>query len=170
MALTQTGRVLLGLIAAGVSTGYELRQLIRQSTAYFWGASAGGIYPELHRLEREGLLAGSDVPRGAQHRRAYRLTPEGRRVLDAWLSDDTPGVFALRHEGMLRLFLASRLAPDRQPDIARSIADQHAALRDELTALRATLEDRPGDELATLDFGIALNGFIADWFARDAAS
>ena len=57
-ALTPTGRVILGLIAIGRQTGYDIKQLVDKSTRHFWSASYGQIYPELRRLEDQGLVRG----------------------------------------------------------------------------------------------------------------
>ena len=44
--------------------------------------SPGTLYPTLHRLEQEGLLASRDVLADGRHRRVYRATPQGRRTLE----------------------------------------------------------------------------------------
>src|SRR3954465_5468018 len=64
MELSPTARVLLGMIRKGGRTGYEIKQLVDRSTRFFWAASYGQIYPELRRLEEEGLIEGEDAPNG----------------------------------------------------------------------------------------------------------
>ncbi|HZR21074.1 MAG TPA: PadR family transcriptional regulator [Verrucomicrobiae bacterium] len=45
--------------------------------------SAGTLYPLLHRMERLGWLKGqAEAGAGKRARRDYRLTREGRKVLD----------------------------------------------------------------------------------------
>src|SRR6201996_8422876 len=87
--LTQTARVLLGMIAEGHSTGYAIKAEIERSTRLYWGASVGGIYPELRRLREAGLVAVRDDPRGEATRHAYTLTRAGRTALGRWLMDPT---------------------------------------------------------------------------------
>ena len=58
--LTPTGRVILGMIALGKQTGYDIKQFVDKSTRHFWAASYGQIYPELRRLEEQGLIVGHD--------------------------------------------------------------------------------------------------------------
>ena len=60
--LSATGRVILGMIAFGRTTGYDIKQLVDKTTRYFWAASYGQIYPELKRLE--------DAPSTSSPRRA----------------------------------------------------------------------------------------------------
>ena len=78
--------VILGLLAIGPRSGYEIKATVDRSTRFFWAASYGQIYPELRRLEREGLIEGENAPTGARSRRVYRLTKAGRKELESWLT------------------------------------------------------------------------------------
>ena len=84
--LSPTGKVILGMLALGTQTGYDIKRFVDRSTRHFWAASYGQIYPELKRLERAGWIAGDDEPRGGRRRRVYRITPEGRSALRGLLS------------------------------------------------------------------------------------
>src|SRR3954467_5172712 len=77
--------VILGLLSLGPRSGYDIKNVVDRSTRFFWAASYGQIYPELRRLEAEGLIAGEDSPNGARERRAYKLTAAGREALREWL-------------------------------------------------------------------------------------
>ena len=76
--------VVLGLLALAprALSGYDIKAVVDRSTRFFWAASYGQIYPELRRLEREGLIQGEDEPRGERGRRVYKLTKAGRKALD----------------------------------------------------------------------------------------
>jgi hypothetical protein len=41
--LTPTGRVILGMLALGKTTGYDIKQFVDKSTRHFWAASYGQI-------------------------------------------------------------------------------------------------------------------------------
>ncbi|HZM54897.1 MAG TPA: PadR family transcriptional regulator [Acidimicrobiales bacterium] len=45
--------------------------------------SPGTLYPLLHDLEASGDLTSETVVVGGHRRRCYRITPQGRRTLDA---------------------------------------------------------------------------------------
>src|SRR5258707_10015666 len=77
--------VILGLLSFGPRSGYEIKAIVDRSTRFFWAASYGQIYPELRRLEREGLVEGEDVPTGGRARRLYRLTTARPTQLETWL-------------------------------------------------------------------------------------
>jgi DNA-binding PadR family transcriptional regulator len=100
--------VLLGLLASKPLSGYDIKTVVDRSTRFFWAASYGQIYPELKRLEEEGLVEGEDRPNGGRSRRVYKLTPAGREALVEWLFGSTVTI-ELRDESLLRLFFADAL-------------------------------------------------------------
>src|SRR5437868_2897271 len=83
--LTPTGRVILGMITLGRRTGYDIKQFVDKTTRHFWAASYGQIYPELKRLEDQGLIAGHDDRTGGRARTVFELTDAGRAALRGWL-------------------------------------------------------------------------------------
>jgi PadR family transcriptional regulator, regulatory protein AphA len=102
----------LGLVALEPRSGYDVKRIVDRSVRHFWAASYGQIYPELRRLEEAAWIAGNDAPRGGRSRRVYRITPEGRQALQAWLHGLETRV-ELRDESLLRLFFADTL-PDEE--------------------------------------------------------
>jgi len=102
---------LLGLLALGERSGYDIKRAIDRSIRHFWAASYGQIYPELKRLEEAGWVAGKDAGRGGRSRRVYRITAQGRRELDGWLHGYETRI-ELRDESLLRLFFADTLPRD----------------------------------------------------------
>src|ERR1700747_1941685 len=78
--LSPTGRVILGMIAFGKRTGYDIKTFVDRTARYFWAASYGQIYPELKRLEDQGLVRGRPEPAGGRARMVYDLTESGTPV------------------------------------------------------------------------------------------
>src|SRR5438270_7884260 len=111
--LTPTGRVILGMLALGKSSGYDIKQFVDKSTRHFWAASYGQIYPELKRLEDAGLVEGREEPTGGRARTLYDLTDPGRAALTNWLGSNEPVSYELRDEGMLKLFFSDSLPEQR---------------------------------------------------------
>jgi DNA-binding PadR family transcriptional regulator len=101
----------LGLLAHGPRSGYDIKRVVDRSIRHFWAASYGQIYPELKRLEEAGWIAGKDADRGGRSRRVYRITAAGRRQLDGWLHGYETRI-EMRDESLLRLFFADVLPPD----------------------------------------------------------
>jgi len=109
--LNPTGRVILGMIALGKRTGYDIKQLVDSSTRYFWAASYGQIYPILKRLAAEGLAERRrETQRGKPDRHVYSLTAKGREELARWLAVPARSAPA-RSELLLKLFLGGAGSP-----------------------------------------------------------
>src|SRR5262245_66602910 len=89
--------VLLGLLASGPRSGYGIKKVVDRSTRFFWAASYGQIYPELKRLEADGLIEGEDRPNGGRSRRVYSLTPAGREALLEWMRSEVTTRQVRRH-------------------------------------------------------------------------
>lgn len=77
---------MLGLIwQTGPASAYDIRRRMAQSPSTQWSASAGAIYPLVHRLHRRRLLSARAQATGKRARRVYAITPAGLRVLRAWI-------------------------------------------------------------------------------------
>jgi DNA-binding PadR family transcriptional regulator len=82
---------LLALLDAQPMTGYSLAKQFDQSVAYVWHAPHSQIYPELRRLEGEGLISGRAEARGARGtKRTYDITAAGRDELRRWVEEVAP--------------------------------------------------------------------------------
>ena len=73
---------LLASLSARPRTGYDLLQIFDSSVGFVWYAAHTQIYPELRRMEAEGLLDSVEVPRGPKaHKREYQITDLGLSAL-----------------------------------------------------------------------------------------
>src|SRR5438270_1408843 len=122
------------MIAKGLRTGYEIKQLVDKSTRHFWAASYGQIYPELRGLEAQGLVRSRSEPSGGRARTVLDLTEAGRVALDDWLYSEAEMLYELRDEGMLKLFFSDAVAPERRLEIVRTM---RARYEGKLAQLRA---------------------------------
>lgn len=161
--LTNTGRVLLGMIAEGHATGYAIKAEIERSTRFYWGASIGGIYPELRRLEHAGLLSRADDPRGGARRHAYRLTDSGTRALHDWLTHPEECEIEMRHEGLLKLRFAGVLSPGERIAVIERMRALHER---RIALLQRRLQqgefDDPFHRLTT-EYGLGWNRWARGW-------
>ena len=141
MEATAVTWVVLGLLALGPRTGYDIKRVVDRSIRHFWAASYGQIYPELKRLEGAGWIEGEDDPRGGRSRRVYRITPVGRAALRGWLAGRETRI-EMRDESLLRLFFADTLAAD---DALGLLRGRREGYRQMLEYLRS-LDDRSGQK------------------------
>ena len=81
--------VLLALLAADASHGYQLRARLALALGPLAGAlNDGQVYVTLNRLEKAGLVTSERVGQTDKpDRRVYKLTPAGRHQVTEWLED-----------------------------------------------------------------------------------
>jgi DNA-binding PadR family transcriptional regulator len=161
--LTPTGRVILAMIALGKRTGYEIKQLVDRSVRYFWAASYGQIYPELRRLEAQGLVTGHSEPSGGRARTVYELTPDGQRALEDWLTGVSEVEWELRDEGMLKLFFSDLTDPEHRRENIRAMRAVQERKRDQLMQLRAHAAGMRSGPGMTLELGLGMTQWLIDW-------
>lgn len=162
MKKTAVTPVVLGLLAFRPRSGYDIKAVVDRSTRFFWAASYGQIYPELRRLEREGLVEGEDAARGGRDRRVYKLTDAGREALVDWLLGNTVTI-EYRDESLLRLFFADELPHEQALQLLEGRKRGHEEFLEVLRAIDA----RPGTDTPFVDlvlrWGIEFNEWGARW-------
>ena len=109
---------LLGFLNYQPMTGYELKQFMDGSTAFFWHAELSQIYTTLKKLEQEGsvssyLEARPDRP----DRRVYSILPAGQSDLLSWLETPLLEIEQRKETLLLRIFFSAKL--DRQKLLAQ---------------------------------------------------
>jgi DNA-binding PadR family transcriptional regulator len=161
--LSPSAKVILGMVRLGRRTGYEIKQLVDVSTRFFWAASYGQIYPELKRLEEQGLIASEDASTNGRQRRAYELTAAGEAALDEWLRSDAPPLFEMRDEGLLKIFFSDAVpVADRLANL-RAMRARHEEVVAGLHAIEGNASTGGGGKYMALRYGLAFHGFCASW-------
>ena len=78
---------LLALLRVGPLSGYELAKQFTQSVGHVWHAPDSQIYPELRKMEADGLVEAEEQARGERGtRRMYHVTDAGDRAFLAWMA------------------------------------------------------------------------------------
>jgi DNA-binding PadR family transcriptional regulator len=153
---------ILGMLGLGARTGYDIKGAVDNSTRFFWAASYGQIYPELRRLEREGLVRGKLSPTGGRKRKSYELTADGRRVLREWAARE-PRMPELRDENLLKLFFGDLVPLEEAMEQLRMRRRGH----EEFLALLRMIEQQAGDDPSftnlVLQYGIEYAEWNIEW-------
>lgn len=164
--LSNTAYVILGLLQKRPMSGYDIKGHVDISTSFFFPASYSQIYPELKKLQKEGLVEGRELANGRRMRTEYAITESGRKVFVEWLQEPSATI-ELRDEGLLKFFFAGGL--DREGVLAK-LAEMRATRARELERVRAVEDEIPefADELqrAVLEYGIDLYEHVIDWCDR----
>lgn len=74
---------MLAVLSRGDAYGYLLTQQVRDVV----DISDSTLYPVLRRLQKDGFLTTYDQPFQGRNRRYYAITPQGRELSAAYLTD-----------------------------------------------------------------------------------
>jgi DNA-binding PadR family transcriptional regulator len=158
---------LLGLLAEGPASGYDLTRRFSETLGPVWPAQHPQIYAELARLTEAGLIVvDSHGPRG---RKAYRITDAGLAEVRRWLAEDQVD-HTLRIESLLRSVFFWLMAPaeldahlEREGQFFREQAEvyrQHTVAKD-----RGDYGSSPQMQSIRIaaEAGVRLFQALADW-------
>jgi PadR family transcriptional regulator, regulatory protein AphA len=169
--MQESGRtqfLILGLLAEGPCSGYDIRRITQGRFRFFWSESFGQIYPCLRRLEAEGLIKRQgSLGRG---RTIWALEARGREALAAWLALPAQPETA-RMEAMLKYYFSSLIEGEARLRLLREFRDRQAENLVELEAFREELLRIPdphgnhGIALDTIELGVATYRAWRDWAA-----
>jgi PadR family transcriptional regulator AphA len=163
--LTTVSYLVLGLVARGAATSYDLKQRVAKSVGYFWTFPHSQLYAEPARLVRLGLLEEEQEPHG-RRRRLYSVTVPGRAALAEWLREPTSEAPQMRDTALLKLFFGDALGPAELVALARAQEQSH---RERLAVYEALDRTIPRDgetefPRATLRMGLLCErAFIEFW-------
>ncbi len=165
--LTPVSYVVLGLVAAGATTPYDMKQKAARSVGYFWNFPHSQLYAEPARLAGLGLLA-EEREHGGRRRRVYTLTPAGRQALDGWLREPTSDQTQIRDTGLLKLFFGDGLRAEEIAELARAQEEAHRA---RLAVYEAAEPDAAAPHhAATLRAGLLFERLFVDFWREIAES
>ena len=101
---------LLGFLRYAPKTGYELKQIMDQSTGHFWHAKQSQIYTTLKKLENDGLASSHPEPQESRpDRRVYTITESGEKALEQWLLQPVTALDTTKQLLLLKLFFSGKL-------------------------------------------------------------
>ena len=170
--LSNTAAAVLGMVALGARSGYDVRRAAERSLRFFWALGAPQIYAQLKHLEKSGLIAGRDDARGERARRVFTVTAAGEAAMRTWIAaPDAAGALELRDPELLRLFFADAAGPaDALASIGRMRRRSDRSLelfRSEiLPAAARTTQSGAAFPERVAAFGVELHEFIRDWCRR----
>ena len=164
--LPTTSYALLGLLALGPMSGYELADFVRRSIANFWPIEKSQVYGELGRLEALGYLGAREVAQaGVPDKRVYMLLDEGEQALDAWLEESGYQRERRRNAFLVKVFFGWKMEAGNM----ESLLDQYRAdalgERDRLQGIVDGLAAIPSAAFAraTAEFGLRHAQATLEW-------
>jgi PadR family transcriptional regulator, regulatory protein PadR len=83
----QLDSLILATVAEEPAHGYVILQRLKERSSGAFDLAEGTIYPALHRLERDGLLASTWSTDSGRRRRIYSVTRTGASSLEVRRSE-----------------------------------------------------------------------------------
>lgn len=172
MKLKTVSFAVLGQLAFRPWAAYELIKEMRRNFHYFYPKAESGLYEELKKLEKYGLVSAQIKTKGKKERTVYTITTEGMRQLKQWLSSE-PDHYSLEFEGLLRVFLSkfgerqalrnSLLKVQQDNDILLKLAEKvgNEYLNDEAPA-----QSEIAERVIIFDFLLHYSIMYKEWLAR----
>ncbi len=168
------GFALLGLLARGPLSGYDIAGQLKAGVGPFWHARHSQIYPELARLQAAGLVSHERVE---QHdrpdKKVFSILPAGRTALAEWVASPVEAD-PIRDELTLRAYAVWLADPAAAAAVFRSQEQQHRAQLATYEGYRQEMEQSCGLDpfrtntpefatYATLQRGLAHERELAAW-------
>lgn len=126
--------LILALVAARESTGYEITKEFDEVAGFFWRATHQQVYRELGTLADAGLLRFSEVEQhGKPDKKVYAITAEGRKAFADWFREPTDPPRAA-DPLMIKFFAAELVGID---ELRRQLANARARREAILAAYEA---------------------------------
>lgn len=138
---------ILGVLSLKPCSGYEIKKLMSESTAYFWSESDGSIYPALRELNRQEMVACDSESVGKRERKIYSITTKGKKELARWLNEPAEAQKP-RNELLLKLFFAEQMP---------------------ISVVRKHLENHQRDLLAKFEVYVSIRRKLEQEYNSDAA-
>jgi DNA-binding PadR family transcriptional regulator len=164
--LTTTEAVALGVLAEGERSGYDLLKRVESSVGHIWSPAKSQLYAVLPRLVESGLARRRMVRQATRpDKQLYRLTPNGKQAVRAWLEHAAPRSF---DELMLKVFFAKLVPHGSLRRQLEDFRDDQIEQLEEYRAIEREIARKPQSRYGylTLRYGLALMPVRLEWIDR----
>jgi DNA-binding PadR family transcriptional regulator len=155
--------IILGFLMHGDMSGYDVKRHMGHSTACFYDASFGSIYPMLGKLQGEELVTMIESVGDGKYKKLYSITDKGRKRFLEWLGEPIE-IDRSGHSFLVRIFFYGWLEPARARAL---VSDYIARLEAELASLTKLGGEIKGGagfyEYSTLEYGLGYYAFAIGW-------
>lgn len=165
--INATAASLLGFLASGPMTGWDLDKMVEQTISNFWNVTRSQVYRELRTLAALGYVVAGDS--GPRERRPFMITEQGRQAFARWISQD-PFPPIVRMPVLVTIFFGSHLPAGRLQEIVSSQIVEGEKVLEDFRSMQAVLDAADPWMAKVLDFGVRYQQMLLEWLRSiDAA-
>ncbi|WDP89231.1 MAG: PadR family transcriptional regulator [Desulfobacter sp.] len=157
---------ILGLLHYEDMHGYRIKEHIEKNFGHMWSVNYGQIYPNLKKLEQEGLVSmGESIQNGRKGppKKLYSLTDQGKTVFREWLESSPEKSMLLRDPFLMRFVFFGFGDKDRALEL---LDEQIRSYEDQLVLRRRNQEKWRSKDIfvnQVADLGIKMNLMYLEW-------
>ena len=157
VGLSTTEFAILGLLASGEHSGYDLKKAAEAGIGYVWTAAKSQVYAVLPRLVDGGLATAKQVRQERlPDKQVYRITERGEKAFLAWLEEPVD-YSSSRSPFLLKVFFGAKMSNEA---VRAHVSRKREAAAKDLAEYRKIENQIKGEErsyfgYATLRWGIA---------------
>ena len=138
---------MLGLLARESLSGYDLAGRMRERVGFFWQARHSQIYPELARLEEEGMVVHRVVvQRDRPDKKVYEITDAGLEALKEGVTAPVK-LRATRDEMVLKAYSVWLADPEKAVTLFREQQQLHEKQLLQYEEIEASMEEEWGESI-----------------------
>lgn len=153
----KTKFVILGFLLNDSLSGYEIGEMIKESTNNFWQESDASIYPTLKILAKEGFVSAESVYVGKRRKEVFTITKAGKKFFFEWFKR-APDPDQHREEFLLKLFFTDETTEEQMRQHCNIKLQELKKLREKYKEIEGFLINQSPQKiywLKTLRVGIA---------------
>lgn len=103
---------ILGLLSKWDATGYDIKKEFDDFMSIFWHSHLSQIYPELNKLEVEGLVTSKLVSQdGKPQKKVYSISNEGINEITNWVAS-SPELPKMKDSFLMQVFFMDNISAD----------------------------------------------------------
>lgn len=157
--LSPTSYALLGLLARGPASAYELNTIMQTSILrVFWPRADSHIYLEPKKLLARRFVGEKKEKVNGRQRTVFTITDRGRRALTEWLAEEDEAQHRNQAEFMLKIILAEAGTP---ADVTATVERALLTCRTEMEQALAGIESIVADPESGATCGMPWNGIAS---------
>ena len=153
----KTKFVILGFLLHESMSGYEIGEMIEQSTSNFWHESDASIYPTLKLLAKEKLVTSKVEHVGKRKKEVFTITAKGKKTFFEWFKR-APDRDLHREEFLLKLFFTDETTEKEMQKHSKEKLQELKKLHEEYKKIEKLLKKELPKKiywLKTLQIGLA---------------